>query len=202
MNTDLLSYLKKYSAEAFTCLQKNEELSFNLHSEESDFIRFTQSKVRQNTTVQQHELTVQYQLNQRSYRLRYNLCLDYAADMQKFKKILSQMRIDLPATDPNPQYVAMTNNGSSENFKKAERPTTAAIIPIICETFADSDLAGLWCSGPLRQAAINSKGQFHYFETDYFFFDYSLYDGPRAAKSFYAEADWNQKNFLDCGRGC
>ncbi len=197
MKTDLLSYLKKYTAEAFSQLHADEELAFNLHSEESDFIRFSQSKVRQNTTVQQHELTAQYQLNQRTYRLKYNLSLDFATDLQKFESILKQLRLDLPKTDPNPQYVAMKNNGSSETFKKASRPNTADIIPLICEAFSNSDMAGLWCSGPLRQAAINSKGQFHYFETDYFFLDYSLYDGPRAAKSFYAETDWNQKNFLD-----
>ena len=197
MKTDLLSYLKKYSAEAFSKLKQDEELSFNLHSEESDFIRFSQSKVRQNTTVQQHELTVQYQMNQRTYRMRYNLSLDYPTDMKKFDSTLTRLRLDLPLTDPNPQYVPILNNGSSETFKKAMRPPTSEIIPIICSAFSDSDMAGLWCSGPLRQAAINSKGQFHYFETDYFFLDYSLYDGPRAAKSFYAENDWDLKNFLE-----
>lgn len=200
MKTDILAYLKKYTTEAFNQLLADEELAFNLHSEESDFIRFSQSKVRQNTTVQQHEITAQYQLDQRTYRLRYNLTLDYATDMKKFASVLQQLRQDLPKTDPNPQFVPLVNNGLSETFKKATRPSTAEIIPLICGTFADSDMVGLWCSGPLRQAAINSKGQFHYFETDYFFLDYSLYDGPRAAKAFYAETNWNQQAFLNAAQ--
>ena len=162
-----------------------------MHSEESDFIRFNHSQVRQNTTVTQHELTLQYQKDQRSYRVKFNLTLDEAQDIKKIASLISQLRLDLPLTDPNPQFVPMKNNGHSETFKKAQCPDTMEIIAIICSTFSDSDLAGLWCSGPLRQASINSKGQFHYFETDYFFFDYSLYDGPRAAKSFYSEDQWS-----------
>ena len=197
MKPDLLSYLKKFSADSFSLLEKDEDLAMNLHSEESDFIRFSQSKVRQNTTVKQHEVTLQYQKDQRVYKMKFNLTLDFDHDMNKVKSILTQLRIDLPQTDASPQFVPIVNNGSSETFKKAERPSTAEIIAIIGSTFSDADLAGLWCSGPLRQASINSKGQFHYFETDYFFFDYSIYDGPRAAKSFYAEDNWNLKTFTD-----
>ncbi|MFZ3230779.1 MAG: metallopeptidase TldD-related protein [Pseudobdellovibrio sp.] len=196
MKTDLLTYLKKLSSAAFNILASDEDLAINLHSEQSDFIRFSQSKVRQNTTVQQHEVTLQYQKNQRSYSVKFNLSLNFDLDIKKVILVLEQLRIELPLTDPNPQFVAMTNNGTSETFKKSERPSTPEIIAIIGSTFADSDLAGLWCSGPLRQASLNSKGQFHYFETDYFFFDYSIYDGPRAAKSFYAEDHWEFKNFL------
>lgn len=195
MKSNLLPYIKEFSAESFSYLEGQEELSLNLHSEESDFLRFNQSKVRQNTTVKQHEVTLQYQNNQRSYKLRFNLTLDLESDLKKVKSALVQLRHDLPHTDVSAQFVPMANNGQSETFKKAERPTTAEIISIIGSTYSDTDLAGFWCSGPLRQASINSKGQFHYFETDYFFFDYSIYDGPKAAKAFYSEDNWNLKNF-------
>ncbi len=195
MQKNILSYIRQLSAEAFAFLKADEDLALNLHSEESDFIRFNHSKVRQNTSVSQHELTLQYQKDQRHYRIKFNLTLELATDLEKIKSAVTQLRQDLPATDPNPQFVPMVNNGSSETFKKVDRPSTSEVIALICSTFSDSDLAGLWCSGPLRQASINSKGQFHYFETDYFFFDYSLYDGPRAAKSFYAESTWDLKNF-------
>lgn len=192
----MINYIKKLSTAAFSHLQNNEDLAFNLHSEESDFIRFNHSKVRQNTTVNQHELTLQYQKDQRSYRFRFNLSLNFDQDLLKITNAIKQIRQDLPSTDVSPQFVPIVNNGTSEVFKKVNRPATNEIIAIICSTFSDSDLAGLWCSGPLRQAAINSKGQFHYFETDYFFFDYSLYNGPQAAKSFYSEDEWNLQNFI------
>ena len=195
MQKNLLNYSRQLSQDAFLFLQSGEDLALNLHSEESDFIRFNHSKVRQNTSVSQHELTLQYQKDQRHYRIKFNLTLELTTDLDRIKNSIIQLRRDLPSTDPNPQFVPMVNNGSSETFKKVERPSTSEMIALICSTFSDSDLAGLWCSGPLRQASINSKGQFHYFETDYFFFDYSLYDGPRAAKSFYAESTWDLKNF-------
>ncbi len=193
----MLKYLKKISESAFSLLLPDESLALNLHSEESDFIRFNHSKIRQNTTVQQHEISLQYQLNLRSYTAKFNLQLDHDVDLAKIKMFIERLRIELPQTDPNPQFVPIKNNGQSTTYKNVIRPPTAEVIAIITATFSDSDLAGLWCSGPLRQASINSKGQFHFFETDYFFFDYSLYDGPRASKAFYADEEWDSNRFLE-----
>ena len=193
----MLNYIKKLSEEAFSLLKPQESLALNLHSEVSDFIRFNHSKVRQNTTVNQHEVSMQYQIDSRSYTVKFNLTLQHDQDLLKLKTLIERLRIELPLTDPNPQFVPIKNNGGSTTYKKVKRPPTEDVIAVICSTFADSDLAGLWCSGPLRQASINSKGQFHFFETDYFFFDYSLYDGPRASKAFYADEEWNLERFLN-----
>ena len=73
MASQMHTYIKNLSEKLFNILSAGEELSLNLHSEESDFIRFTKSQVRQNTQVHQHELTMKYQANARSYSVRrYN----------------------------------------------------------------------------------------------------------------------------------
>lgn len=192
MANQFKSYLQKLSADIFAQLKTDEEVSLFIHSEDSQFVRFSQSKVRQNTTVHQHELTLAYQKDQRKIKFALNLTMDAATDLQNILKELKVCREQLPSTDVYPQFVPMDNNGTSESIKKVERPNDMDMLKIITDSFAGSDMAGLFCSGPVRQVSINSKGQFHFFENDFFFLDYSIYNGPKAAKGFYSSETWNE----------
>lgn len=191
------NYLKSLSVNLFSELKTNEELSIGLHSEESEFVRFNNSKVRQNTSVNQHELTLQFQANNKSYNSTAMLSLNLDIDTSALLSLINQIRKDLAFIDENPRLTKMQNHGVSEVYKKSQRPSTHDIIKKISTQFSDSDLAGFYCAGPVRQASLNSTGQFHYFENDQFFFDYSIYDGPRAAKGFYSDKKWNDVEFAD-----
>lgn len=189
------NYLKKLSENLFSELKSEEELSLGLHSEESEFVRFNQSKVRQNTTVNQHELALHLQSGNKSYKSTSMLSLDIDEDSKNLTEVIKQIRRDFESLEENPKVSKMQNNGVSEIYKKSQRPSTHDIIKKINTHFSDSDLAGLYSAGPLRQASLNSTGQFHYFENDQFFFDYSIYDGPRAAKGFYSSDKWDDTEF-------
>ncbi len=197
MQNTMKTYLEKFSESLFTILLTTEELGLFLHSEDSLFLRFNGSKIRQNTTVSQHEITMTLQTEKKSIQLSFNLNLDFNNDIQLATKKILQARIDLKNIDERPKFVALTNNGTSTTIKKIERPRDEEIPSLIADLFSDADLAGLWCSGPLRRASLNSKGQFHYFETDYFFFDYSLYNGPKAAKGFYSSEKFELQKFKE-----
>ena len=187
------NYLQNLSEKLFKELKGDEEAALSLHSEESDFIRFNHSKVRQNTTVNQHELQLQYQISQRSYKATTNLTMHAETDLHTLQSLLLDLREQLPLIDENPKFTPMQNHGVSEVYKKCQRPATEEVVAKISAEFADADLAGLYCAGPLRVASVNSKGQFHYFENDQFFFDYSIYDGPRAVKGYYASDAWDDR---------
>lgn len=189
------NYIKKFSEELFATLKSGEQLGLFLHSEDSTFLRFSQSKVRQNTSVHQHEVTLQFNKDHRSLKMRFNLTVELEHDLQTAQHLLDDARTQLLQMDQHPQFIALTNNGQSETFKKVERPTDSEIPGLIYETYKDTDLAGFWCSGPLRQASINSEGQFHFFESDYFFLDYSLYNGPKAAKGYYSAEKFSLTEF-------
>ncbi len=195
MATQMHSYLKNISTSLFKTLTEGEEVSLNLHSEESEFIRFTQSQVRQNTQVHQHELSLLYQANSRGYCAAMPLTMHEATDMATLTERLQYIRQNLPLLDENPKLTPMLNNGVSEVYKKSVYPSADVFIEKVQQSFAGADLVGLFCAGPIRQASINSKGQFHYFETDHFFFDYSVYDGPRAAKGYYSAEKWSDEIF-------
>jgi predicted Zn-dependent protease len=188
-------YLQMLSERLFNELKNDEELSVGLHSEESAFVRFNHSQIRQNTHVHQHEITFQFQAASRVYSKAVMLTLDLEKDFHTGLEYILEMRKTLPLIDPNPKFAPMTNNGRSEVYQKSERPSDEDAVKKITDLFAQSDLAGFYCAGPIRQASLNSKGQSHYFENDNFFFDYSVYDGPRAAKGYYADAKWNDADF-------
>jgi predicted Zn-dependent protease len=193
---DMKNYLERLSVELFHELTGDEELSLGLHSEESEFIRFNQSKVRQNTSLMQHELNLVFQKERRTYKSTLSLTLNFKYDAEVLKNLILKLREDLMQIDENPKYTKMVNNGTSEVYKKSQRPATPSVVKKINEQFSDSDLAGYYCAGPIRQASLNSAGQFHYFENDQFFLDYSIYDGPRAAKGFYSDEKWSDTEFI------
>lgn len=188
------AYLQKLSSATFAELIEGEDLDFFIHSEESQFIRFNQSLVRQNTTVHQHEATLRYQKDQRTIKYTVNLRLSFEDDLKNILTELQVCRTQLPLTDIYPQFVPMANNGTSESVKKVERPHDIEMLKIITEAFRGTDMAGLFCSGPVRRISINSKGQFHFFENDFFFLDYSIYNGPKAAKGFFAVEKWSEND--------
>ena len=112
--TDIKTYLKKFSEDLFSTLKSDEDVSLNLHSEESDFIRFNASKVRQNTSVNQHDLNMVYKSNQRQYSCHMNLSLDLVKDLQFAKTKIEELRRELPKTEANPKFSPIVNNGTSE----------------------------------------------------------------------------------------
>jgi len=188
-------YLSELSQNLFSELNEHEVLSLSLHSEDSEFIRFNQARIRQNTDVHQHELTLDYRSSQRSYQATLNLTLDVSIDSLLCRQKLREIREQLPLVDENPHLAPVKNHGQSEVIKKSERPPTDEVCKKINSLFSDTDLAGFYSAGPLRKAALNSLGQFHYFENDNFFFDYSIYDGPKAVKGFYSDRQWNDERF-------
>lgn len=195
MHTQLEKYLVQFSQSVFNSLKSDEVVSLNIHSEESDFVRFNHSKVRQNTSVHQHEATLVYQNQHKQYKAGFNLSLDLEYDIQIALHKISEIRQQLPFTDASPKFSPIENHGTSSVYKKSKRESTEQILKHIQSEFAGCDMVGLFCSGPLRQASINSLGQFHFFENDNFFLDFSIYNGARAAKGFYSESEWSHENF-------
>lgn len=195
--TQFSFYLKNFSSALFAELKQGENLGLSVHSEQSQFFRFNQSRVRQNTHVHQHEITLTYHKDLKSIRMQFSLVLDSTLDLSAARNLLKTCRTEIEKIDPGPQFVPMQNHGTSESFFTAVRPTDSEILDFITSELKDDDAAGLLTSGPLRKASINSLGQFHFFESDQFFFDYSIYNGPRAAKGFYSAQTWNEIEFKD-----
>jgi predicted Zn-dependent protease len=178
----------------FAQLQKGEDLQLNLRAEKSTFLRFNQNKVRQNTDVEQVGISLTLQKNGKTVGYSY-----YLGEEDLASECLQKMRAEADVLPVDPNQVPIQNHGSSESENAGKIPSSAELIEAVVKVAEGSDLAGLFSGGVIVIANKNSHGQSHWFATETFSLDYSLYNGPKAAKSVYGGTEWNfhewKKNF-------
>lgn len=179
----------------FSQLSENEELNLNLHAEDSIFVRFNGNKIRQNTTVEQLNLSLTLQSQHKTSHVSFCLTGNKDIDQNRALECLQVARQECAALPVDDFQVAMVNNGTTHKVFKGRLLATEEVFSAITTPAQGSDLAGLYCAGPLISANKNSKGQSHFFATENFFFDYSIYDGEKAVKAIYAGTEWDTEAF-------
>lgn len=172
-----------------------EVANINLHAEDSLFVRFNGNKVRQNTHVEQQSLTLLLQKNNRSAQITFSITGQATEDLQRANQWLEVARQECEHLPEDPFLVPLKNNGTSDNTVKGSLLPDEQVIAAITGPAGDADLAGLYCAGPIISANKNSLGQSHWFATENFFMDYSLYAGEKAVKAVYAGTTWDQQAF-------
>lgn len=178
-------------------LKGDEAATLNLHAEESLFVRFNGNKVRQNTHVEQRSLGLTLQKGGKTANVSFSITGNKDKDLARAQDWLGKARQECELLPEDPYQVPMKNNGTSDNTHAGHLLSDEKVIAAITTPAQGTDLAGLYCGGPLISANKNSLGQSHWFATENFFMDYSLYLGEKAVKSVYAGTDWNQNDFED-----
>lgn len=176
-------------------LRADEAANINLHAEDSTFLRFNNNKVRQNTHVEQRTLSVLLQKNGRTAMVSFSITGQADSDKKRAYEFLQIARAECYLLPEDPYQVPLQNNGQSDQSFLGKLLEPSAVVEAITQPAMGSDLAGLYCAGPLISANKNSKGQSHWFANENFFMDYSLYMGEKAVKAVYAGTEWNQKDF-------
>lgn len=194
-----------FSQKIFNTLTHDEELSINLSAEETLFARYTRSRVRQVTQVDQGYVSFNFIKGDKNL----NLNLKYTGDIESdFNFAYSELKAardligDL-ATDP--YLVRPNNNGNSSNESIHEEISNEEMMNFVGEFANGVDLAGLLTSGIVARASMNSKGQSHWFKSQSFQLDYSLYNNrQKAVKSLCAGTKFNceelRENILEARR--
>lgn len=176
-------------------LHGNEAANVNLHAEDSLFVRFNGNKVRQNTHVEQRTLSLLLQKNGKTANLSFSITGDMDEDRKRADFWLAEARKECDLLPEDPYQVPLKNNGQSDSEFHGDLLPAEKVIEAITTPAQGTDLAGLYCAGPLISANKNSLGQSHWFANENFFMDYSLYMGEKAVKSIYAGTAWSQKDF-------
>jgi predicted Zn-dependent protease len=197
---DLEKNFEKLSNSLFENLKTGEDLNLNLNAEESTYVRFNKAQVRQNTFVDQRNLTLQFQSNQRKVSFDCTINGELEADRKTMLKLLDRAREEVQVLPEDPYSVAMENRGESRNAHSGQLLTAQEAIQNVIVASQGSDFVGLYASGPVVRATRNSKGQNHWFSSESFFMDYSLFttnvDGEnKAVKGVYAGPKWDQSQF-------
>lgn len=171
-------------------LQADEAATLNLSAEETLFVRFNNNKVRQNTNVEQYSIALQLQGAGRTTEMTRTLSGDIDTDCEAMVNMLTRCRSELAVLPIDPHQVPIEDHGSSDETFRGLLLAPDDVVASVVGPAEGCDMAGLYAAGAIVRANRNSKGQRHWFSTETFFMDYSLYNGSRAVKGSYAGTRW------------
>jgi predicted Zn-dependent protease len=189
-------YFNELSEFCFSSLKSEEYAVTTLSGEDSTFLRFSQGLVRQNTQVQQFLMILQFIIQKRKITFEFMLTHDKEADQKTVLALLNRARAESTVLPEDPFIVLPENNGTSDTHHKGQLLSPALALEAISDSAAGSDFVGLYTAGTAFRGSQNSAGQKHWFASESFFMDYSLYtknvDGEnKAVKSVYADSQWD-----------
>lgn len=179
--------------------------TFALTGEKTQFIRMSEAKVRQAGMVSDAELKIKLVITgpasgpehagKRTAETAFTLQADAQANQQALRQAMARLHAEVPTLPIDPFATESEGSATSESTKRAELLSPEHAARILLEPArADSapmDLAGIFASGTAIRAVASSTGLFHWFESDSFTLDYSLYTpGQKAVKLLYAGQDW------------
>jgi predicted Zn-dependent protease len=180
-------------------LHASEHLTINLDSERSQFTRFNNAKVRQSGVVADGNMTISLISNQREAYAEFPFTGDRAIDFTYAKESLNYLRQEVVQIPENPYLVIPENQGSSREVYQGNLLPPEDAIATILAPINQIDFTGFYASGSIIRASANSAGQRHWFATDSFFVDYSMFvqtdSGEKAVKGIYASKDWHTEDY-------
>ena len=197
-------YFKKLADSVFQSLKPGEHLFFNLGGDDTQFIRFNGSKVRQTGIVENYFLDFSFVLGETEGTLKrgtgqVTLTSDMTEDQKRVQHWITRFRSELPKFAVDPYAELPKNKAKSRVTEKTGKLLSREdAAPELLKSTNGADLAGIYASGKLSRGMANSAGLFHWFETETFSFDYSLFTPKqKAVKSGYAGTEWNANRYSD-----
>ena len=182
----------------FSELRNTETLITNISGENSQFIRFNNSKVRQTGLIDDMSFSIILISNNRKSSISITLTGNADNDKSIILFNLNQLRDNINYLPEDP-FIVMPNmvkssneiySGSLLNYKDS--------VNYLIPSMQGVDLTGIWASGKIFSGNANSIGLEHWFETETFSLDYSLINSAKKmVKACYAGTHWNQKEYED-----
>jgi predicted Zn-dependent protease len=188
--------LKTLSEALFNDLTAHESLTLTYSGEKSLFVRINQAKVRQATDVDQGYLSLDFISGQKHTEASVAITGELTEDLRRVRDILKGCRKDCETLPDDPYLVLPEKGDSSDEDHYGKCLPREQVAASLLGPAEGCDLVGLYASGILMRAQMNSMGIFHWFSTDNFYFDYSLYTkSQKAIKATYAGSHWQDSAY-------
>ena len=188
-------YFKKISELLFNTIERSEILILNFEAEETDFIRYNKSKIRQAGRVHQVSLDINLIKKGKTLRSSLRLSTEYDKDKTLLVRTLLFLRREVNELPKDP-YLIYEKNINSSNLIDDRGLNAQEMSSRILDISSSHDMVGILSSGKIVKGFANSLGQFNWHESDSFNFDWSLYDdNGKAVKQNYADRSWDQDTF-------
>jgi predicted Zn-dependent protease len=178
-------------------LAKDEYFTIEMWGEESQFTRFNQARVRQTGTVIDGQLQLSLMTQQRTGFYKLPFTGDASTDVQQALAALAELREAVLQLPIDPYLVLPAGNATSREIHLGQLLTADQVIDAILPEVKNLDFTGIYAGGLLLQAYADSAGQHHWFTTESFSLDYSIFtpDG-QAVKGTFAGSHWDQNAYL------
>jgi len=169
-----------------------EAFTLSLVGEESQFVRFNYAKVRQAGCVTDCDATLTLMDQHRMASFTFPLVGDGSVDGAIAQEMLKRLRQELPQLPEDPFLVLPSGDAHSREEHPGILLPPDHLVDTILTPAMGLDMTGLYAGGRLIRGYADSAGQKHWFLTDTFVLDYSLYtpDG-QAVKGVLAGNEWS-----------
>jgi predicted Zn-dependent protease len=185
-------YFEDVARHLATCAQAGEVILSALSAEQSDFIRFNRSAVRQATAVRQAAWTVTLIARGKRLDARLSVAGNLAADLPALDALLAQLRAALADVPADPFLLYETAPSTSEVERAGKLAAPEQVIDEVLVAGRGVDLVGFHAAGPLWRGFASSLGARHWHAVESFGFGWCLYhDRDKAVKSSYAGSEWS-----------
>ncbi len=177
-------------------LQPSEAFTLLLIGESSQFIRFNRARVRQTGCVTDGQLTLTLMSGQRNAYRTVPFTGDRPFDESNIHTALDDLRRELPQIPDDPFLVLPEGDATSREVNPGTLLYPDSAVDAILPEVDGLDFTGIYAGGTLLRAYADSAGQHHWFATDTFSLDYSLFtaDG-QAVKGTFAGNVWEPATY-------
>jgi predicted Zn-dependent protease len=177
-------------------LKSDEQFTLTLTSEKSQFTRFNQAKVRQTGTVNDGSVRLTLMQNHRSSYREFPFTGEIDVDKQQAQSAIEYLRQEVPQLPENPYLVLPSGNAISRETHVGELLAPDEVVPTVLPAVADLDFTGIYAAGSVIRAYADSVGQQHWFSTDSYSLDYSIFTAEgQALKGTLAGSSWDQSAY-------
>ena len=190
------SYFNQIADFLTSQLSGEEVLTMGFSGEDSDFVRFNQSKVRQAGHVQQRYLELDLISGSRHAASVLTLSGVEEEDRSRATETVESLRKLVPDLPEDPHLLYATQVCSGEQTGDNTLPDSGDAVERILAGGAGRDLVGIYSAGAVYSGFANSLGQRNWFSAYSFNFDWSFYlRADKAVKSSYAGFEWDADVF-------
>ncbi|PSB40285.1 TldD/PmbA family protein [Chamaesiphon polymorphus] len=173
-------------------LHADEQFTLRLQGEVSQFTRFNHAKVRQTGIVTDGSLQLKLISQQRSSSVEFPFTGEVEIDLPQAQAALASLRMEVPQLPVDPYLVLPTGSATSHEVHAGNLLPDADVVNSLLPVVEHLDFTGLYAGGMVMRGYADSSGQKHWFATESYTLDYSLFTHTgQAVKGTLAGSHWD-----------
>ena len=136
--------------------------------------------------------------NQRSGFRVFPVSGNWEVDSEQAFSSLQDLREELPLLSTDPYLVLPSGDETTREVHSGNLLADEDVAKTILEAVSELDFTGFYAGGIISQGYADSGGKKHWFSTETFTLDYSIFtDSGQAVKGFFAGNNWDNQVYLD-----